>query len=361
MNNKTDFTLSELMEELEKAILCEDIKKADEMADRLYRMQGGAKEDVIMPDQFPECVAANRRMNSGGQKMKAKSIKKMVFLAATVTLIAALGITALATNLFGLRDMVIKNDSRAVAVGSGTNAPNNELIDQEPVTDLIALQGYPDSQEYKASEEWSAFCQSYDTDGSILSEVGNNSNEYTEKYPLYLVYSKEMADKLEEIIAKYGLKLHESLTLVENSEQLISEAGTGNFLEKANSHGGDTMLGGYVYNDGSFHYDGEAVLESGTRIMYQLGNYVKGTFSDTYLNVGDAGSYKEWEYTTQSGVKVYLAMSEGKSLVITDLNRSFMTINVLNGTGVNSTFGSDSITEQDLEAFADLFDYSKIN
>jgi len=54
---------------------------------------------------------------------------------------------------------------------------------------LIVLQGYPDSNEYKASVEWNLFRAGYDTDGKLLSEVGNGSNEYTEKYPLYLVTS----------------------------------------------------------------------------------------------------------------------------------------------------------------------------
>jgi hypothetical protein len=227
--------------------------------------------------------------------------------------------------------------------------------------DLIVLQGYPDSNEYKASEEWNLFCENYDTDGSVLAEVGNGSNEYTEKYPMYLVYSKEMTDKLEEILIKYGLTPHESMTVVETPEDLYAAAGTGTFLTA--SDGGQTnTLGGYVYNDGSFHYDGAAVLGSGKDVPYQFGNYVKGTFSATYLNVGDADRYQEWSYETKSGVPVYLALGANKSLVIADLAGSFVSINVLTGSEPSSenSLGGDALTADDLQTFADLFDFTLI-
>jgi hypothetical protein len=196
--------------------------------------------------------------------------------------------------------------------------------------------------------EWNLFCSEYDSDGSILREIGNNSNKFTEKYPMYLVYTQKMADKLEEIVGKYRLKLHESRTIITDGEELTKEAGTGSFYRNNNK-----VLSGYVYNDGTFHFDGEAMLNDGTWIDYQFGNYVKGTFSDTYLNVGDANSYREWEYTTDSGVKVSLALGRNKALVIADLPNSYVTINVLSGT-------QNGITDKMLEEFANLFDYSEI-
>ena len=91
------------------------------------------------------------------------------------------------------------------------------------------------------------------------------------------------------------------------------------------------MQGGYAYNDGTFHYDGQVALTSGKLVDYQFGNYVKGTFSDVSLNVGDADSYREWAYETASGVTVSLALGDSKALVITDLDNSFVVINVLTG------------------------------
>ncbi len=373
MDNRTDFNILRLTKELDSAVICGDIEKADEITDKLFHLQGGLEADAIMPEQFPVNIAVNKRIESGGHKMKPRSIKKIVCIAAAAALIMALSITALATHLFGIKDLVIKSDGKGTVTESGVAAsntdgkteaeagtaiPGSDKKIEEQERDLIALQGYPDSNEYKAVQEWNAFCAGYDTDHSILNKIGNSLTEYNEKYPMYLVYTQEMADKLEEIIAKYGLALHKSMTIVESSEELISKADTGNFLENANN----TVMGGYVYNDGTFHYDGEAILKNGSKIEYQFGNYVKGTFSDTYLNVGNADSYKEWLYTTSSGVKVSLALSESKALVIADLGDSFLTINVLTGTGRNELLeAKKSITDENLQEFADLFDYSVIN
>ncbi len=361
MNN-----ISRLMKELDTAVLCDNTDKADEISDELFRLQGGIEAETEMPDRFFEKIKDRNKQNSGGQK--SMSIKKIISIAAVAAVIAALGITALATRWFGIKDLVINNNDNGIAVtknisDSGSVGKTDTASDaatpiidkEEKEPDLIALQGYPDSNEYKASAEWNLFCDGYDTDQSLLNAVGNSSNEITEKYPMYLVYTQEMADKLEEIVKKYKLTLHNSITIIENSEELVKQADTGDFIGNANK-----VLGGYVYNDGTFHYDGEAVFNN-NRIDYQFGNYVKGTFSSTYLNIGDANAYKEWTYKTSSGVKVSLALSENKALVIADLKDSYVTINVLTGTGGNGSLVSESITAEVLQEFADSFDYSKIN
>jgi hypothetical protein len=362
MKSNTDFNITRLVEELDAAVALGDVQKADEIADMLFRLQGGAEADTVMPAQFPAVIGT--RQKNGGQKVKSKNLKKLVGLAAAAALVMALGITALATDLFGIGDLVIGRGKGAVnnpetITAEGSTEPTPGNIPEPEEMDLIVLQGYPDSNEYKASEEWNIFYESYDQDGSIVAEVGNKPNEFTEKYPMYLCYSQEMADKLEEIIAKYNLQPHEFITIAESEEQLFSTAGTGNFLDNGGS-GVNRMLGGYVYNDGTFHYDGEATLFSGASFSYQFENYVKGTFSDTCLNVGDADSYQEWQYETKSGVTVSLALGDSKALVIADLENSFLTVNVLTGTGGDGS-SSSGITKEDLQNFADLFDFNQIN
>lgn len=356
MENKTDFNIAELVRELDAAILSGDVDGADKIGAELYRLQGGADGDAVMPERFPISIALKKTTELGGYPMKPKSIKKIVSIALAAALVVTLGITAFATHLFGLSDLVMKT----VDTGSSISIPvsSDYVVTPSPQT-LIALQGYPDSDEYKATQEWNAFLSGYDTDHAILNQVGNGSNEYTEKYPLYYVYSKDMADKLEEIVAKYGLKLHTTRTIVQTHEELYGNAGVGNFITRQDIGGVNKMLGGYVYNDGTFQYDGEAVLAAGTTIGYQFGNYVKDTFSDTYLNIGDASKYQEWQYTTQTGVSVSLALGESKAVVILDLPNSFVVINVLDGTAKNAASGTDGITKADLEKFADLFDYSQ--
>jgi hypothetical protein len=360
MDGRADCSVAGLIKELDRAAGTGDVIAADDAADRLYRLQGGTDADAAMPSDFPARITGRKMDKAGGQPMKGNRFRKLIGLAVAAALVLALCFTALATDLFGLRDLVMQQEpGRGSIPETEGPAENSPAVTGGPEQDLIALQGYPDSSEYKASEEWNLFRRSYDTDGSILGEVGNGSNEYTEKYPMYLVYSKDMADKLAEIAAKYGLKLHESMTVVGSAGELYEAAGTGGFLTAANG-GSNTQLGGYVYNDGTFHFDGEAFLEAGKNIPYQFGNYVKGTFSDTYLNVGNADVYRERAYTTSGGMEVSLAISENKSLVIADLPNSFVVINVLTGSENGGSFGGSAITLEDLQGFADMFDFSMI-
>lgn len=358
MNN-----ISQLIKELDKAIQCGDIERADEISNELFHLQNGMEADAAMPDQFLEKIKDRSEQELGGQK--TMNVKKVISIVVIAAVIAGLSITSLATRWFGIRDLVINNNDNSVAVtgnigdsgvGVGTDTDSDVAVSNENVKqDLIAMQGYPDSNEYKASVEWNLFCSGYDTDQSILNKLGNGSNEVTEKYPLYTVYTQEMADKLEEIVKKYKLTLHKSITIAENHKDLIKLAGTGDFIGNLNK-----VYSGYVYDDGTFQFDGEAILKGNKAVYYQFGNYVKGTFSTTYLNVGDVSLYKEWAYKTSSGVEVTLALGKHKALVITDLENSYVIINVLSGTEKDSTFAIGSITDEDLQDFADSFDYSQI-
>jgi hypothetical protein len=360
MENRTDFDIRALVEELDAAVDSGDVIKADELSGLLFHLRGGKEADTVMPDRFPLSIALKKPADSGGQPMKTRSIKKITVIAAAAVLVVALGVTALATHLFGLSDLVMKDEDSGAKISNPYGAPPAPDGAAAPSPeDLISMQGYPDSKEYKAAAEWAAFLSGYDTDRAILNQVGNNPNEWTEKYPMYLVYSKDMADKLSEIAAKYSLALHTSNIIADSPHALLDAAAVGNFMENKDA-GVNKMLGGYVYNDGTFHYDGEAVLYTGTTISYQFGNYVKGTFSDTYLNIGDAAGYDEWQYAAKSGVTVSLALSQDKALVTLDLPKSFVVINVLGGTTKSAIFSTDSITKEDLEKFADTFDFSQL-
>ena len=173
--------ISELKKELERAVLRNDIEKAEEISDKLFLLQGGREEYTVMPTRFVEDIKEGNKQKTGGKK--SMNMKKIISIFAAAAVITTIGITALATRWYGIRDLVFKNNNKpAVTANTGspedTEAANMGNGQEEP--DLIVMQGYPDSNEYKASAEWNLFCDGYDTDGSLLSQVGNGSNEYTE-------------------------------------------------------------------------------------------------------------------------------------------------------------------------------------
>ena len=257
-------------------------------------------------------------------------------LAAAVLLVALLGISALATNLFGLKSLIVA-DPYATPAATG---------------DVIALQGLPESAEFKANAEWMAYLKEYNS--SPKNTLAGTANAGSVKgYELYSADSAKSAAALNRIVKKYDLKLHTS------AEDFYSEKGLYKMLDADPFISNCTAISGYVYEDGSFQGDGTIV--AGKCYEYQLARYVKGSFSEVTLNVGDAEGYNEWIYTTKSGADVQLSMGPDRCVLLADLPSSFIAINLLGGTEGNSIFMPEPVTKADLEAFADFFDFSSLD
>ena len=400
MGNTADMNMKKLIGRLDAAVLDGRVEEADALASALYRLQGGADTADVMPAGFPSRVKSQNVRVEKERHMKPKSFKRICYIVAAAAVVTALSITAVATDFFGIRDMVIRDDTSAsepapagawpVSDDGATAtqvynfgvrdlltqddtpasepAPSDDWTPENAVPstvpgeasggddDMIIPQGPPDSPEFLAAVEWRSYINSVDED--------SDTNEYTEKYRSYSVYTQDMADKLEEIATKYDLTLHESQTYVYNAKELVYAAGTCDFLTGAAYH----SVSGVAYTDGTFIYNGEVALQNGKQISYQFNNFVKGTLSQAYLSVGsegDADGYREWVYKTQSGVDVLLALSERQALLFANLENTFVTINIMAGTGGAGTPGhaayeADAVTDLDLEAFADLFDFSAI-
>lgn len=210
--------------------------------------------------------------------------------------------------------------------------------------DRISLSGYQESPEAKALAEWQAFCAGYDTDGKILSAIGNGVfvAEGREDWSLYGVYSYEMGEKLDEIANRYGLKLHKELNGV--SPQEMEYRVGGSFLRDC------IMYWGYIYENGTFLLEGDAELEGCGLAGFQFGRSVKGTFEELFLNIGQSENYKDWQYVSAGGEVLLLALGPGKALIFADFEECFITVNVL--------VGSDGgMTEEDLQELADRIDF----
>lgn len=83
-------------------------------------------------------------------------VKKLLIVAACLALLLALTAAAYATNLFGLRDLLLPLISE-----SSQSADDGK----------ISLTGYQGSPEWKALAEWQAFVSEYDPDGDIYQNT----------------------------------------------------------------------------------------------------------------------------------------------------------------------------------------------
>lgn len=276
--------------------------------------------------------------------------KRVLTLAAAVCLLAALSIAAAATGLFGLRDVLLpEKGSVNVTDGNGVVVPG-----EYEYRDFVSLSGWQDTPESRALAEWRAFLESYDRDGAIIGGIGNSPTGFEDRYGLYQVYTQEMADRLEEITAKYGLRLHSRL------EEVLPESwetAVGDFCgENA------AAWSGYIYENGTFRFDGEAALDGYGCIEYQFSRSVRGTFDDVALNIGDAADFQEWGYETPDGAGVTLALGkQNRSVILADLGDSFILVNVLTGEAGDDAFSSGPIGRAELEALADSFRFSALS
>lgn len=271
------------------------------------------EQNVVSSERIKELT----RMKIHNSNTKRNSSKKgIVTLGIAVAVVAALGVTAFAAFGGGLDGILFnKAADEQAPIAESDIKTSDDYFAYAGNQEYISLQGYTDSPEYMAAKEWRLFEDNYDKDYAILDSVGNNPTQWNEKYGVYGVYSQEMADKVDEIAAKYNLTLHEN-KLIDVDESSLN-AQYGEVLNGA-------MLAGYGYADGTFNADGEF---DGYPI--QLGRVAKGTFDTVYLNIGSSSSYEQWTYTTASGVTVLLCLSHDKALIIADLEESFVSVNVL--------------------------------
>lgn len=258
---------------------------------------------------------------------------------------------AMANNWFGLRELLL--NQRGIDWGD----PNTRGLVWEDLeesgentagkgtwqNDVIGLAGAKGSKEAMALEEWQAFLESYDRDGSVLREADSDGISY-ENEGLYFVYSQEMDDKLKEIAAKYGLKLHTQMDIVCLPELAYRVGGTFWTNEPGPACG-------YIYEDGSFQVDLSYHAEEGWMTDYQLRRVVKGTLDEVALGIGDIEEYEEWIYQTRGGEQIILAMGSVKALILGDFEDCFVTANILEGT-------DEGFTKEKLEQLAAGIDFS---
>lgn len=291
--------------------------------------------NVVSSDRIKELTRMKLNMTSNANR-RFKS-KKILVIAAAVSLVAALSIGAYAAISGGLKDISISEGTWAEPIQNGS-----DVQETSAKYEFISLQGFSESAENQALREWMKFTESYDTDGTILNEVGNKPTPWYEKYGEYTVYSQEMADKLDEITAKYGLTLHTSKNIPCNSKQEL-DARFGEIMTDAN-------YAGYCYEDGTFHADGEF-----GKYDFQIGRAMKGVFDEVYLNIGSRDNYEEWTYETSSGKTVLLALSKNKALILADLDKSFVSVNVLLNLNRDDV---KAMSREDLENMANHINFS---
>lgn len=315
--------------------------------DALYRAYDGLRPSDAARERMLQAVKEAAAHPETEEHPKRRTFRRSLLLAAALGLIVAFGSVAYATGWFGLRSAVMYHDN-----GDPDQPYGN--------TDVMSLQGLAGSPEFEANARWQAFYDSYDPDGAILASIGNSDTGLEPRYDAYPCYTREMADTLDAIAEDSGLELLSGLTLYGAAELPDWMRTT---LPQSCGAFDHCIYAGYSFDNGSFKTEG-AFFFCDARWPYET-NYQfvcnrKGYLSVSYLAIGDADDYTQWEYETASGVTVTLALGPDKALIIADLPDAYLVVNVLDVRVGDVQQGEATLPAEILEAMADAFRFDQL-
>lgn len=315
--------------------------------DALYRAYDGLRPSDAARERMLQAVKEAAAHPETEEHPKRRTFRRSLLLAAALGLIVAFGSVAYATGWFGLRSAVMYHDN-----GDSDQPYGN--------TDVMSLQGLAGSPEFEANARWHAFYESYDPDGAILASVGNSDTGLEPRYDAYPCYTREMADTLDAIAEESGLELLSGLTLYGAAELPDWMRNT---LPQSCGAFDHCIYDAYSFDNGSFKTEG-AFFFCDARWPYET-NYQfvcnrKGYLSVSYLAIGDADDYTQWEYETASGVTVTLALGPDKALIIADLPDAYLVVNVLDVRVGDVQRGEATLPAGILEAMADAFRFDQL-
>ena len=327
------------------------------------------EKDVVSSERIKELT--KMKINEYGFKEKRSSKKKFVTVLIAAAMVSALGISAYAAFKGGLEGVsfgdptdpsgTTTTERIEVPVGPDGQATDGGYAYEPPMNHLISLQGYSDTNEFKASKEWREFEDGYDKDWKIVDAYDKECKKtgkdpFEEKYPGYGIYSKEMADKVDELCKKYNLKLRgKFIDGHSNPEDPTDTSIRENELKEMFGDIWDDKIHGvgYCYENGTFSLDADY-----EKVSFQIRRVIKGTFDTVYLNVGDISQYKQSTYKTKSGIEVSIALLDRSGVVLANTPKGFVAINLCPN---EDEFGKPlTYTLAQIEEFVDHINFDKL-
>lgn len=217
------------------------------------------------------------------------------------------------------------------------DSSGNQIGETDVNLDVLSIQGIKGTPNFLANQEWLAFTNSYTHTGG----------EYWESEPEYWAYSvqnQEMVDKLDEICAKYGLKIigkpwHEHI----DCNEFLTLLGIDNLL-KPNVDVALSIPAGRFFPEGSFTIYGTLKIAD-TDNLFTYHCVKKDVFYDVFGYI-NADSATERNYTTTDGVNLLLLESDQSGMILADGEDCFIALSI------------DLPGDAALEQIAECFDFT---
>lgn len=286
------------------------------------------------------------------ERLMRKKMKPLVIAAIIALMVLMMGCAIVALNL---QDMKI--GEYTIGYGEILDSEGNVVKETEIVKDVISLQGYGDSPSIQAAREWFEFEQSYEV--AWDEEREQFEQERSDMYDAYGAYTQEMADKLEEIAAKYGLKLAGAEAVAQSYQSDIFFDALG--LEKLHREGAQAeYLGGYFYECGNFNMEFFLTLPDSHWPHAVLANMRcngKDYLDTVYVSIPNINEVEQWNYTTAGGSDILIVMGKNFARFFCDREDAFISV----GFGIDYEHESgetEYMSRADVELVADALDFT---
>ncbi len=187
---------------------------------------------------------------------------------------------------------------------------------------VLSMQGYEGSPTYLALSEWLEYQTAYrmaNTDRTLGGDFHS-----PEAYTPYACYTQEMVTKLDEICAKYQLRLlGKSVFLKDQTE--LEAAGAVSVLS---ADALPRCQYGHYYKTGTFVASGELEIPDGWErcVQFQMHSVLKEDFYPIALGVNDLNDFNQWNYETKDGFQALLALKEQDGLIFVETGERFISI-----------------------------------
>lgn len=298
------------------------------------------------------------KVESASQKPgKNFSLRKSLLIAAVITLMMLL-VGCAVVYVLRLQDMSIGKETY-----TQNFADDGRAIEPiEKTRDIITLYGHSGDPIQLALAEWYDFLETYDPNGELMDNNPDHPEILNQYEFTYSCYTQDMVTKVDEIAAKYDLKLLEDWLVFQawQSDIFLEETGIDTFL-LPESGAEITRLSGMCYPPYNFDMDFELstdILDSKlwVTVLYARKDY----FPRAFPGGMDLTLFEQWDYTAPDGTTLLLALStKGQGYIIAEPENA-MLIYLIDGNFSGSAYPTEDqiLTRKQLEAVAELFDYS---
>ena len=290
-------------------------------------------------------------------KPRRRIIRSPLLIAAIIAL-AALLVGCAVVYALRLQDMSIGQETYTQSFDEKGKA----IPPTEKTRDIITIYGHSGDNIQLALKDWFDFLETYDPDGA-LSDNNPDHAEIPNQYEYtYGCYTLDMAAKVDEIAAKYDLKLLDEWLPFQawQSDIFLEESGIGSFLLPGSTAEVDGIAGMF-FPPHNFDVDFELSTDAVDVKLWVTASYARKDYFPSGTPGGiDLSQFEQWDHTAPDGTPLLLARSgKGRCYIFAELDNA-MLVYYIDGNFSGSAYpGSDEIiTKAQLEAVADLFDYT---